>query len=80
MTVIVRSFVFPNEPLEKFHLGEPFQFNLAEGTTLGEFVQTMFSKNSGQVGILAVNGRVASEATTLSEGDRIDLYALLDGG
>lgn len=80
MTVVIRSFVPPDEPLEKFHLGEPFQFNLADGMTLGAFIQEIFSKNRRQVGILAVNGKVASEATTLSEGDRIDLYALLDGG
>ena len=80
MVVIIRTFVPPNESIEGFRLGEPFEFNLMDGTTLKELTQRILSKNKGQIGIMAVNGRVAREDTVLFEGDKIDLYSLLDGG
>lgn len=80
MVVIIRTFIPPNEPVEGFRLGEPFEFNLMDGTTLKELTQRILSKNKGQIGIMAVNGKIAQEDTVLLEGDKIDLYSLLDGG
>jgi hypothetical protein len=33
-----------------------------------------------QMGIMAVNGQIASDNVILSQGDKVDLYPLLDGG
>lgn len=80
MVVVIRTFILPNEPVEGFRLGEPFEFNLMDGTTLKELTQKIFSKNKGHIGIIAVNGKITQEDTVLLEGDKIDLYSLLDGG
>jgi sulfur carrier protein ThiS len=80
ITVIVRSFIPLLEPSEGFNLGEPFKITIPEGMTSGELAQKILSKNVNQLGIVAVNGKKASENTILAEGDKIDLYALLDGG
>ena len=80
ITVTIKSFLSPNEPMEDFKLGEPFEFNLPQDTPLGKLIQKMFSKKLEQLGLIAVNGQIASENVVLSHGDKIDLYALLDGG
>ena len=76
----IKSFLSPNEPVEGFKIGESFKFHLPQNTRLGELIQKMFSKKMNQVGLIAVNGQIASENVILSHGDKIDLYALLDGG
>jgi len=53
---------------------------LPPGITLGGLAQRILAKNIDQLGIMAVNGGVAKEDLVLSPGDKIDLYALLDGG
>ena len=80
ITVTIKSFVSPNESMEGFQPGEPFKFHLPQNTPLGELVQKIFSKNMNQIGLMAVNGQIASKNVILSQGDRIELYALLDGG
>ncbi|MDP3040886.1 MAG: hypothetical protein Q8O18_13590 [Deltaproteobacteria bacterium] len=42
--------------------------------------QRILSKNINQLGIMAVNGEVTKKNLVLAPGDKIDLYALLDGG
>jgi sulfur carrier protein ThiS len=78
--VTITSFLSPNEPVEGFKIGEPFTYQLAQNTSLGELIQRMFSRKISQVGLIAVNGQIVSEGVILCRGDRIDLYALLDGG
>lgn len=80
ITVTIKSFLSPNEPMEGFQLGESFKFHLPQNTPLGELIQKMFSQKMNQVGLIAVNGQIASKNVILSQGDKIDLYALLDGG
>jgi molybdopterin converting factor small subunit len=80
MVVIIRTFIPPNEPVEGFRLGRPFEFNLIDGSTLKELIQRILSENKEQIGIMAVNGKIAQEDTVLLEGDKIDLYSLLNGG
>jgi molybdopterin converting factor small subunit len=80
ITVTVRSFIPPNTLVEGFGVGKPFKITMAGVITLGEFTQKVFSKKENQIGMIALNGQIASENTVLSEGDRIDLYPLLDGG
>jgi sulfur carrier protein ThiS len=63
-----------------FRLGEPFEMTIPEPFTVGDLARSLLSKNVNQIGILAVNGKPANEDAILSEGDRVDLYALLDGG
>ncbi len=77
---MIRAFIPPNEPIEDFRLGEPFELNLGEGVTLKELTQRIFSKNIGRIGVMAVNGKIAQENAVLLDGDRIDLYSLLEGG
>jgi sulfur carrier protein ThiS len=80
ITVMVRSFIPPSKPMSDFRLGESFEMTIPERFTVGELAQSLLSKNVNQAGIFAVNGKPANEDTILSQGDRIDLYALLDGG
>jgi len=80
ITVMVRSFIPPSKPMSDFRLGESFEMTIPERFTVGELARSLLLKNVNQVGIFAVNGKPANEDTILSQGDRIDLYALLDGG
>jgi len=79
-SVTIKSFLPPNEPIDGFHLGEAFKIYLSGVITIGEFTQRFFCRNANQIGMIAVNGQIASENTLLSEGDKIDLYPLLEGG
>ena len=80
ITVMVRSFIPRQEFLEGYELGRPFKIELPRGMTLGGLAQRIFGKNINQLGISAVNGQLAKENLVLAPGDKIDLYALLDGG
>jgi hypothetical protein len=80
MTVTIRSFVPLDEPTDRFEPGKPFDFDLPRNTALGELVKNWFSDKMNQIGIMAVNGQIASDNVILSQGDKIDLYPLLDGG
>lgn len=80
ITVTIKSFIPPNESMDSFQPGEPFKFHLPQNTTLEELIRKIFSKNLNQIGIMAVNGQIASNTVVLSQGDKIDLYGLLDGG
>ena len=80
ITVTVKSLIPPNTPVDGFGVGKPFKITMTGVITLGEFTQKIFSKKANQIGMIALNGQIASESTVLSEGDKIDLYPLLDGG
>ena len=76
----LRSFIAPNHPLKDFRPGILCPVYIPRRTTLGEFVTHFFSKRAKQIGLTAVNGRVADEQTILSDGDQVDVYELLGGG
>ena len=80
MMVTIRSFVPLDESMDRFEPGKPFDFHLPRNTTLGELVKNWFSSKMNQMGIMAVNGQIASDNVILSQGDKVDLYPLLDGG
>ena len=80
ITVTVRSFIPSRESIEGYELGRPFEIELPRGVTLEGLAQRILSKNINQLGIMAVNGEVAKKNLVLSQGDQIDLYALIDGG
>jgi sulfur carrier protein ThiS len=79
VTVRVRCFI-PRHPDKGYELGMPFEMDLPRGTTLGELSQGIVAENIDELGIMAVNGEVAPKDLVLSEGDKIDFYALIEGG
>lgn len=80
IVVTVRSFIPPAEPVAGYDLGKAFKMKLPTGTTLQELAQNILSKNVNQMGIMAVNSRLAAPEMILSDGDQVDLYALFEGG
>lgn len=80
ITITIRSYVPFYEPGRGFDLGEPFTIEVPLGITIREIVQNILSISVDQIGIIVVNGVLAKEDATVSQGDTIDLYALLDGG
>ena len=80
ITVTVRSFIPPQERVEGYELGRPFKIEMPGGITLEGLAQRILAKNINQLGIMAVNGEVAKGSLVLAPGDKIDLYAFLDGG
>ena len=80
ITVTVRSFIPPQESVKGYELGRPFKIEMPRGITLEGLAQRILSKNINQLGIMAVNGEVSQKNLVLAPGDKIDLYALLDGG
>ena len=80
ISITVRSFVPPHEFLEGYELGRPFKIDLPRGMTVGGLAQKILGKNIDQLGISAVNGELAKGNLVLSEEDKIDFYALIEGG
>ncbi len=80
ITVTIRSFVFPDEPVAGFRLGETFAVKVPGGTTLGGLTRRLYHTKGDQIGVMAVGGKLASEETLLLPGDLIDIYPLLEGG
>ena len=80
ITVTIRSYITPDAPIAGFQIGDPFAMNLPEGIRLDELTHRIFYKKFDEIGVMAVNGELASEETVLSPGDAIDLYPLLEGG
>jgi hypothetical protein len=80
ITVTIRSFLAPDEPIAGFRLGESSPMNVPGGITLGGLTRRIYHKKSDQIGVMAVNGKLASEETMLLPGDSIDVYPLLEGG
>ncbi len=80
ISVAVRSFIPPQGFLEGYELGRPFKMELRRGTTLGELTKNILGENMNQLGISAVNGQIARENSVLAEADKIDFFALIEGG
>ena len=78
--IIIRSFIPPHESLEGYELGRPFKMELPRGMTVGGLAQKILGKNINQLGISAVNGQLAKENLILSGEDKIDFFALIEGG
>ncbi len=80
IVVTVRSFVPALNPPPGYGFGEPFPLELPQGITAKELAERILGKNIDQLGITAINGKVAQSLALLSQGDRIDLFALIEGG
>jgi hypothetical protein len=80
ISITVRSFIPPHESLKGYELGRPFKMELPRGLTLGGLAQKILGKNIDQLGISAVNGQLAKENLILSGEDKIDFFALIEGG
>ena len=79
-TITIRSFIYPDEPVVGFRPGEPFSMTFPDATTLGALIRKLFYKQLDQIGVMAVNGKLASGKTILSQRDLIAVYPLLEGG
>jgi sulfur carrier protein ThiS len=80
ITVTVRSFIFSRMQIKGFDLGEPFQMVLPLGSTVESLARKILTNKMSQLGIMAINGKVTSGDTELREGDRVDLFELIQGG
>ena len=80
IVVTVRSFVPALHPPAGYGFGEPFKMELPRGITAKELTERILAKNIDQLGITAINGKAALGDAVLSQGDRVDLYALIEGG
>ena len=80
ISITVRSFIPPPEFFEGYELGRPFKMELPRGVTVGGVAQKILGKNINQLGISAVNGQLAKENLVLSGEDKIDFFALIEGG
>jgi hypothetical protein len=76
----VRSFIPPGIKIDGYSLGVPFPMQVRKGITLHELSQMILCKNINLLGVQAVNGLLASKDTVLADGDRVDLFAAIDGG
>jgi hypothetical protein len=79
-SIIARSFIAPNEFMDGFALGEDFEFHFSGAITVGEFTRSYFYERETQIGMITINGQISLTDAVLREGDRIDLYPLLEGG
>ena len=61
-------------------MGRPFRMELPRGTTLGKLARKVLGGNMNQLGLSAVNGQMAKEDLVLAEEDRVDFFALIEGG
>ncbi len=80
ISVTLRSFIPPHGFLEGYELGRPFRTELPQGITLGELARKILGDNINQLGLSAVNGQMAKENLVLMDEDRIDFFALIEGG
>ena len=78
--ITLRSFIPPQESLEGYELGRPFKMELPRGMTVGGLAQRILGKNINQLGISAVNGQLAKENLILAGEDKIDFFAMIEGG
>ena len=80
ITVTVRSFVPALHPPAGYVFGEPFQLQLPRGITAKELAEGILARNIDRLGITAINGKAAPGHAVLFQGDRVDLFALIEGG
>ncbi len=80
ISVTLRSFIPSPESVRGYELGRAFGMELPRGITLGELARKILGDNINQLGLCAVNGRMARENLVLEEEDRIDFFALIEGG
>ncbi|MGI6492001.1 MAG: hypothetical protein ACOX0T_06270 [Pelotomaculum sp.] len=80
ITITLRSHVPPTACADIFDLGKPFQVKVKRNSTLNECLEQLFTTNKKHIGFTSINGRLAKEDTTLSEGDVVFVYSLASGG
>jgi len=80
ISVTLRSFIPPHESPGGYELGRPFRMELPRGTILSELARKILGDNIDQLGLSAVNGQMAKENLVLVDEDRIDFFALIEGG
>jgi sulfur carrier protein ThiS len=78
--ITLRSFVLPPGSGDDFPLGHPVSLRVPQGTSVKKLLEKIFAERRNQVGLVAINGRVAEGKTLLADGDRVDVFELLGGG
>lgn len=80
VTVTIRSHVRPSINIQGFALGKPFPFQIESNSGLEGLKQHLFGKNSKDLGLVSVNGRLAKEDVRLVDGDVVFIFSLAMGG
>jgi sulfur carrier protein ThiS len=80
ITVTVRSFIFSQKQVKEFDLGKPFEMVMPLGSTVEILAKKILADKMNQLGIMAINGKATSGDRELHEGDRVDLFELIQGG
>ena len=80
IAITLRSFVFPPGKEDDFPLGQPIPLRISPGTQLEKLLERIFADRVNQIGMVAVNGKVAEGKVLLMEGDRVDVFEILGGG
>lgn len=75
-----KSYITPSKTIEGFDIGKRCQLEVAFNTTLGNFLLGLFNQDMESIGLIAVNGQIATEERVLLEGDQVDIYGLMVGG
>jgi hypothetical protein len=78
--ITLRSFLLPPGSEGDFPLGQPRPFPVSPGTPVGELMERLFAERANQIGLVAINGKMAEGEEPLADGDRVDVYELLGGG
>jgi sulfur carrier protein ThiS len=78
--ISLRSFVLPPGSGDDFPLGHPVSLRVPQGTLVEKLLEKIFAERRNQVGLVAINGRVAEGKIPLADGDRVDVFELLGGG
>jgi sulfur carrier protein ThiS len=79
ISITFRSYVLPPGS-DDFPLGQPLVYRVSAGMVVGKLLENLFGDRANQVGMVAVNGRVADGQTPLKDGDRVDAFEILGGG
>jgi sulfur carrier protein ThiS len=80
ISITIRCYVPLKETSNPFKLGEMLSQQCPKDTTLKDLIGNLLG-NSAAVGLIAVNGKLAEKLeVTLKEGDKVDIFPLLEGG
>jgi len=74
------SFILPCEELADFDLGRPVTLDLPPQTRLGDLTGRFFKDRLNEIGLMVLNDSQAPSEATLSDGDEVVIYPLIDGG
>ena len=80
IAIPLRSFVLPPDLVDDFPLGQPLALRVSPGISVEKLMKKIFADRANQIGMVAVNGRVAEGKVPLMDGDQVDVFEILGGG